>query len=162
MAISLNNHESRIKTLEGKIGAGFSDTGWINAVNKNMESYQIFTLLQRYRVVNNILYIQIRGRVKGSVNNTVACQLPQWKYGSIDVASIGIGDKGGVFEGNFVSIDASGNVKLRNPGYWNQWVIFAGGFVSYPLTIYYIVRYNIYKLVQFLSHLNTKFGGERR
>ena len=30
------------------------------------------------------------------------------------------------------------------------------------LTIYYIVRYNIYKLVQFLSHPNTKFGGERR
>ena len=40
----------------------------------------------------------------------------------------------------------------------------SGGILFVPaiLTIYYIVRYNIYKLVQFLSHLNTKFGGERR
>ena len=35
-------------------------------------------------------------------------------------------------------------------------------FIPAILTIYYIVRYNIYKLVRFLSHLNTKFGGERR
>lgn len=35
-------------------------------------------------------------------------------------------------------------------------------FIPAILTIYYIVRYNIYKLVRFLSHLNAKFGGERR
>ena len=35
-------------------------------------------------------------------------------------------------------------------------------FIPAILTIYYIVRYNIYKLVTFLSHLDTKFGGERR
>lgn len=37
-----------------------------------------------------------------------------------------------------------------------------GYFIPAILTIYYIVRYNIYMLVRFLSHLNTKFGGERR
>ena len=35
-------------------------------------------------------------------------------------------------------------------------------FIPAILTIYYIVRYNIYRLVRFLSHLDTKFGGERR
>ena len=44
----------------------------------------------------------------------------------------------------------------------NMWNIELMYFIPAILTIYYIVRYNIYKLVRFLSHLNTKFGGERR
>ena len=80
----------------------------------------------------------------------------------------------------FITVQAFNSPKNRIPN-WNTWVKYTsrngftfgfsndinnagdnGYFMSISLTIYYIVRYNIYKLVRFLSYLNTKFGGERR
>ena len=82
----------------------------------------------------------------------------------------------------FISVQPyNSNPEAGDIPHWNSWVknisttgftfgyagdlINAGDygyFLSISLTIYYIVRYNIYRLVLFLSHLDTKFGGERR
>ena len=158
MAISLNNHEYRIKTLEGKIGAEFSDTGWINGTMYYLNNYNQLQRACRYRCLNSVLYFEIRGYVPTSSTSTVIANLPNWKYGEKIIATTGHGNNAGSAEGNAVKIDSSGNI--RNLMAFNQAPIYYG--LMSALTIYYIVRYNIYKLVRFLSHPNTKFGGERR
>lgn len=156
MAISLINHESRIKVLENRADQNFSDTGWINCNPTNLLTQseygrQIF----RYRVLNGVAYLQIGCKFTTSEYNAHLGTLPNWKYGEAIFDIQGFGDRGAVGEGRSVRVDSSGkmyyNVKMMS-----QWACVIESVTSYPLTIYYIVRYNIYKLVRFLSHLNTK------
>lgn len=155
MAISLNDHESRIKSLESRhraellfysgsesSGPGYGETFTLADKLKNY-SLIIIEILTSDGYFHSIFYGP--QFISSTGNHRYNCT-PNWDnydlivdlYPSIDGLSIRINDTG-VSTSRFKGI---------------HWI--------YGLTIYYIVRYNIYKLVKFLSHLNTKFGGERR
>ena len=162
MAISLKNHEDRIIELENRATQNLSDTGWINCnptslLTVSKYGRQIF----RYRVLNGVVYLHIGCKIETNEYNAHLGTLPNWKYGEAVFDIQGFGDRGAVAEGRSVRVDSSGKM-YYNIEQMSQWAYVAESVASYPLTIYYIVRYNIYKLMRFLSHLNTKFGGERR
>ena len=161
MAISLKNHEDRITALEGKIGTNLSDTGWINGTFQSFVVGDIFfnQKILRYKVMNSIIFMEIGCKINSTGNKKLVGNLPNWKYGTVYFSTSGSGDNGGGLEAKSLYVDNSGNLYCNCV---NQYNCIMRGTSVFPLTIYYIVRYNIYRLVLFLSHLNIKFGGERR
>ena len=145
MAISLKNHDDRIKALESKGG------GMIKSFSTGNPGYVIF---------DNGFSIQFGNT--NLVRSNITCKFAK-TFNSILSGSWFVNCKNGQaqWECTIKTINLSNSQFVINNSdhafsgrvYWH---------VLGTLTIYYIVRYNIYKLVRFLSHLNTKFGGERR
>ena len=135
MAISLNSHESRIKTLEGKIGAGFSDTGWINGTPIKISKHDYGrNLILRYRIVNNVAFLHLCGYVSTFTFNDIIGTLPNWRYGEVYFGYSGGGDAGGEYESNSFRVDVNGNIRYNVPG-MSQYAFVPENVASCPLTI---------------------------
>ncbi len=159
MAISLKNHEDRIVALENNQAVSSGDTLWQPCTEIKIKAFDGLSPWARYRIKNGVLYVESTGRLEDGYG--ILFRIPNWKYGAFEFYSAaGYGDKNGNYECKKFAIDESGYIKIPSV-FGSQWPVLQGLMVT-PLTIYYIVRYNIYKLVMFLSHLDTKFGGERR
>lgn len=141
MAISLNNHETRIKTLEDKIGTGMSDTGWINGTRTSSFTTQhnddnpVCRLnVFRYRVMNGVVFLDVTGVVRTTQNGSSWVHmgtLPNWSYGELWFAPNGQGTENGSFEGKAIRVDSSGKVYDYSRG--GQWRLHAGGMCCCPV-----------------------------
>ena len=157
MAISLNNHESRIKVLEGKIISPKCDiklchSGYNVSVDVTIPS------ITKYPNAFITVICDNGGRHTSSgtrysektMNVSVLKSMLNYYFGITDPAANGDEVEFSCISDTVIRVRQSAGNDVPYKVYWTN------------LTIYYIVRYNIYKLVRFLSHLNTKFGGERR
>lgn len=130
MAISLNNHETRIKTLEDKIGTGMSDTGWINGTLSSIANYKNQYNPQsqflKYRILNGVAYLQMSCYVHSTSTNAHIGTLPNWTYGTCYFIWSGCGDRGGTAEGNSILVEPDGKVKSTITGIGEYQFMFTG------------------------------------
>lgn len=141
MAISLNNHETRIKNLETKIGTGLSDTGWRNGTRSSTFTTQhdkdapvVRTGAFRYRVINGIVFLDVTGVVRSAQSGSSWANLgtlPNWTYGTLYFAPNGQGTENGSYEGKCIMVNSSGVVYDYSRG--SQWRLHAGGMCCCPV-----------------------------
>ena len=166
MAISLKNHEDRIVALENKQAAGGDSIYKVLSsvtVNKSLGgSWAVLAGVPAGKVE----FVACVGRVNGQDSRNAKLFHVQQLKNHNDTNRFGsvgqVWNSGGWYNTQYAYRINGSNLEGRTyatnkfDGVYVYNVMFLG------LTIYYIVRYNIYRLVRFLSHLNTKFGGERR
>lgn len=141
MSISLKNISDRVTALENKSTA-HGDTGWINGTRAS-NFYQTHSKgvdpiyrknIFRYRVVNNIMFIEVSGVCPTDNTGNGWFKLgvfPKWTYGELWVSPNGSGFENGAFEGKLLKIDSSGNVYDMTRG--GQWRLYVDSICSCPL-----------------------------
>ena len=157
MAISLNDHENRIKVLENKLTSPKCDiklchSGFKTSVDITIPSISQYPNAYVSLICDNGSTSTVSGArySEKTMNVSVLKSMLNYYFGITDPAGNGDEVEFGCISDTVIRARRSSGNDRPYKLYWVN------------LTIYYIVRYNIYKLVQFLSHLNTKFGGERR
>lgn len=160
MSISLNNHESRITALENKQNKLFKRVVLFSGECRPNNIAQLSQSMLNFDIIRFILC-----GTDGSgslipnmfVTNVFVDEMQDKSINSISVT-------GDLSSAALIYLNDRDGYKSCQPyvggsPYGDYWYLKQ---VVGILTIYYIVRYNIYKLVLFISHLNIKFGGERR
>lgn len=154
MAISLNDHERRIVELENKQSKIFKRVTLFSG-----EVYPDHIVQLNQSMLNfDIIRFIFRGTdgISSVIPNQFTLDVYTDEIQDTNIRSVSVtGDLSSCAIIHFNDRDSYTSCQAVSGGspYGEAWYL---NKVVGILTIYYIVRYNIYKLVQFLSHLNTK------